>query len=86
MNEVEQDLLTWYTERLRPTEPLTAETDLLEEGYIDSVLMMDLIVSIEKRHGVRIENTDIAPRHFRTIAATAAFIAARQAADGKRGA
>jgi len=46
---------------------VTAQTDLLEAGVLDSLTMMDLLAFVESRYGVRFEDSEIAPRHFRTV-------------------
>ena len=48
-------------------EPITPQTDLFEADLLDSLLIMDVLAFIESRYGVRIEDSEIAPRHFRTI-------------------
>ena len=63
----EDSLLQWCNERLRVNCPITAETNLLDEGYLDSLFVMDLVVHIEKQHGVAIDSQDISPQNFRSI-------------------
>jgi acyl carrier protein len=59
--------------------PITVETDLLAEGLLDSLLVMDLANSIEREYGVSINNADISPRNFRTVRALAALVQSRRA-------
>ena len=48
------------------------ETDLLETGRLDSVGMVELLVRLEERFGVRVEI-----EQFRSVAAIATFILAQ---------
>ncbi len=74
---LEQGLLRLCNTRLRPKAPITAETGLLEQGLLDSLLVMDLVNSIEKQFGISIENAEISPRNFRTVRALAVLVASR---------
>jgi acyl carrier protein len=60
--------------------PVTPETDLLEGGLLDSILVMDLVSSVEKQFAVTIGCGDISPRNFRSIRALAALVESRRAA------
>ena len=59
--------------------PITAETNLLDEGYLDSLLVMAMVVYIEEQFGVTIDSTEISPRTFRSVRTLAALVAARGA-------
>ena len=62
-------LLARCQERLRGEAAITPQTDLLENGYLDSILVMDLVALAEKQFAVTIEFDDISPQNFRTILA-----------------
>ncbi len=64
--EIAGDLVKFLNQRLQPPTPIDAQTDLLGEGYLDSLLIVELMGRIEKVHGAALSNADIAPRHFRT--------------------
>ena len=55
------------------------ETDLLETGRLDSLGVVELLFQLEQRFGIRIDPDDLEVDHFRSLAAIAAFIAARVA-------
>ena len=55
------------------------ETDLLETGRLDSVGMVELLVGLERRFGVRVEVERLEIDHFRSVAALAAYIVERAA-------
>ncbi len=44
------------------------DTDLIEAGLVDSVLMMEIITDIESRYGIEIDGDDITPDNFMTVA------------------
>ncbi|MEM9412006.1 MAG: acyl carrier protein [Planctomycetota bacterium] len=46
---------------------ISAATDLVEENYLDSLLLMDLVILIENEMGVALSGDEVAPEHFRTI-------------------
>lgn len=73
-----EELLKFVAARLPAGEPLSAETDLLEADLLDSLLIMDIVAHVESAYGVRLENADIAPRNFRTVAALADLVAQRR--------
>lgn len=61
---------------LEPHSPdaIDPNTDLLEQGVIDSLLMMDLIAHLEGAYGIRLAVEDIVPSQFRSISALASLI------------
>jgi acyl carrier protein len=54
------------------------DADLLATGRLDSVAMVELLLQLEKHFGLRVDMEDLEVDHFRSIAAIAAFIAARR--------
>lgn len=79
--EVTTALRDWCNQRLQLADPITAETDLLDGGYLDSLMVMELVTTIEARYGVAIDNDAISPQNFRTVAAIAALVAGRDPSD-----
>ena len=75
---IRDELLGFVATRVPAGEPLTAETDLLETELLDSLLVMDVVAHVESAYGVKLENSDIAPRNFRTVAAIAGLVAERR--------
>ncbi len=57
---------------------VTGETDLLAAGLLDSMLVIDLISHVEATHGVRIEDSEITPEHFRAVVALAELISQKR--------
>jgi acyl carrier protein len=75
---IESELLDFVSSRVPDDEPLTSDTDLLESELLDSLLIMDLVAHVESVHGVKLENADISPRHFRTLGLLSKLVAERR--------
>jgi acyl carrier protein len=64
-----------------PAESLAADYDLLSGGVIDSLGLLKVIAWLEDRFDVAVDDIEIEPDNFRTIAAMNAFVQnARRAA------
>ena len=75
VQQIENELVEWCNQRIHPRVAITKETDLLGEGYLDSLLVMDLVAFVERRFAVAIDNAEISPRNFGSIQALAALAA-----------
>ena len=64
-------------------ESVGLEESLLESGTIDSMGVLQLVGFIEQTYGITVEDDDLMPENFDTIAAIVSFIERRQA--GARG-
>ena len=53
----------------------SAEVDLLEEGLVDSVRLVDLVLQIEQRFGVALPFEELEIEDFRSVARLAERIA-----------
>ncbi|MBS1961835.1 MAG: hypothetical protein JST04_06440 [Bdellovibrionales bacterium] len=59
---------------------LTAETSLRDGGLeLDSVDMLEVIVAVEQKFGVKVANAETGKKYFRTIGGIAEFVAANRA-------
>ena len=67
----------------KDAQAVAREESLLESGTIDSVGVMQLVAFLEKTYGITVEDDDLMPDNFDTIAAISAFVERRQA--GARG-
>lgn len=77
---IEDSLLKWYRHRIRTREPITTETDLLDAGYLDSLMLIELVVSLEEQYGVSIDSDEVSPQNFRSIRSLASLVVQRIAA------
>jgi D-alanine--poly(phosphoribitol) ligase subunit 2 len=55
----------------------TPDTDLLQQGILDSMSLVQLLVDLEERFGVKIELQDLQIDDLRTIRSIAALVAAK---------
>src|SRR5262245_31118322 len=62
-----------FVERLQIAVPST-ETDLIQMGILDSLQLVDLILSLETEFGIRISLDDLDLESFRSIARIADLI------------
>jgi acyl carrier protein len=74
-----QEVLTDYIKEIvaKTGQPLpTLDQPLLDSagGVIDSMTMWPLIVFVEERFGIKVEDTDLMQENFRTLRALTKFI------------
>jgi len=72
---LEAQLIALFARDLSVQVP-SPETDLLETGRLDSVGMVELLLRLEQRFGVRVALENLEIEHFRSVAAIATFILA----------
>lgn len=70
------------TEILDTTEPLTPGSDLFAAG-LDSMGIMQLLLTIEDKYGVAIDPADLSRENFSTGEKIAALVAEKQAAGSR---
>ncbi len=64
------------SQRLAADEPLDASTRLLDRGLaLDSVALLDLVLALEERFGIRFAEQDVTPARFASIASVAQLVA-----------
>ena len=49
-------------------------TQLIEEGIVDSMGLMQIVVFIEERTGLRVSDDDVTPDNFETVAAIGSLV------------
>ncbi|MGQ0636409.1 MAG: phosphopantetheine-binding protein [Planctomycetaceae bacterium] len=76
----EHDIAGYLSTRLPRAARIAPETELLDSGLLDSLLVMDLIAHLESEYCVRLDHDHVAPAHFRTPAAMARLVDLLQAA------
>ena len=61
--------------RIDPSDPIfDRDADLFEEGYVDSVGVMELLGFLDEQFGVEIPDDDLLSDEFSTIAGMAAIV------------
>ncbi len=77
--EIAEQIRTFLeTEFPNPGMRLTDTTPLLEEWFVDSMAIVETVLFLEKRFGVRIGRRDINGVHFRTVATLAELVSERR--------
>jgi D-alanine--poly(phosphoribitol) ligase subunit 2 len=61
-------------------DPPAADADLFENGLIDSLAFVELLMKLEQEFGVSVAVDDLELENFRTIERIAAFVEARTTA------
>lgn len=57
----------------------TDDASFLQEGIIDSLGVLELVSFAEKTFGVKVDQREVTPAHFDSVARLAAFIREKQA-------
>ncbi len=71
--ELEQFIVTELTQG-RGIDSVAADEDLLASGVVDSHGVMELVGFIESRYGIVVDDDDLTPENFQSLASIAAFI------------
>ena len=58
--------------------PLSNETLLLEEGILDSLGLLQLVVFLEERFGITVAEADLVPENFASVGTICAYLRARE--------
>jgi acyl carrier protein len=57
--------------------PLGNTTSLLETGILDSLSLLRLVVFVQERFGISVNDEDFVPEHFDTVDAICAYLRSR---------
>jgi len=71
LTDIQGQLLAFLRQYREADETLDAQTDLIRTGWLDSLLLVDLVLHIERCFGVVLVAQDVTPAHFRTVASLA---------------
>jgi acyl carrier protein len=58
--------------------PLADDTSLLENGVIDSLSLLRLVVFLEERFAIAVGDADLLPENFSSVNAICAYVRARE--------
>ncbi len=78
-NQLEADLLQLLRSRDLRFAEVAADTDLLDSGLLNSLLLTDLILHVEQHYGVQFDDRDVSPGNFRSVSAIVALVLRSQA-------
>jgi acyl carrier protein len=74
--DVEHAITAFLRERFS-VEPASAHANLIEDGILDSMMFVDLVMFIEERFGVVAALEDLEIDNFATVASVARFVTER---------
>jgi acyl carrier protein len=57
--------------------PLANETSLLETGVLDSLGLLRLVLFVQERFGIVVDDVDLVPEHFASVDAICAYLRSR---------
>lgn len=58
--------------------PYPDDASLVENGVIDSMNVMELVLFLEENLGIKVEDHEIVPEHFDSVSKLAEFVTAKQ--------
>ncbi|HUI94895.1 MAG TPA: phosphopantetheine-binding protein [Xanthobacteraceae bacterium] len=79
-HHLEADLLALVRSRGADHARVEPDTDLIDAGLLDSLLLTDLILHIEERYAVAFDASDVSPANFRSVATMAELVRGRSPA------
>ncbi len=53
---------------------ITAETDLLESGVVDSLGVLELVTFLQQEFSLAVADEDLTPENFQSVRSIAAFV------------
>ncbi len=57
--------------------PLTNATPLLETGVLDSLSLLKLVLFVQERFGIVVDDVDLVPEHFASVDTICAYLRSR---------
>jgi acyl carrier protein len=83
MRQVEEMIRTYITENMLFSDdgyPYTDSASFLEEGIVDSMGIMELVMFVEENFDVTVEDEELVPDNFDSVSKLAAYICAKSPA------
>jgi len=78
LHSIQDNLLDYLAQRTATPTDFDAETDMIDRGLLDSLMLMDLVLHVQAEFGLELQAADVTPEHFRSIASLARLIHQRQ--------
>ena len=75
---MQDKLINYISQEFYTGEAVEADTDLLDDGLIDSIGFMKIIQFMEDELGTKVEPQDMVVDHFMTVAAMTAYIESKK--------
>ncbi|MCU0982143.1 MAG: acyl carrier protein [Pirellulaceae bacterium] len=74
LSEIRTELLAFLRGQAGLDAAFGAETDLLANGVLDSLLLIDLVLHVERVFGVTLGSGDVTPTNFRSVESLACLV------------
>ena len=58
--------------------PYADDVSFLENGVVDSMNVMELVLLLEEKWGIKVEDTEIVPDNFDSVSRLAEFVRSKQ--------
>lgn len=71
---VEREIAGHLQDALCVPGPVEPDTNLIANGALDSLMMIDLIRFVEETYAIRIAPQEISPQHFQSVSALTTLI------------
>ena len=81
MNSVDELLRKYIAENIIFSNngyPYPDEASFLDNGIVDSMNVLELVMFVEQKFGVKVEDSEIVPDNFDSIASLASFVRHKQ--------
>lgn len=80
MKNIEETVRKYISEKILFSQnyPFSDEDSLLENGIIDSMNVMEIVVFLEEDLGVQVEDYEINPDNFDSVSRLAAYVRSKQ--------
>ena len=81
METLEKQIRTYIAQNILFTGneyPYTDDISFLDQGIVDSMNVLELVNFVEERYGLRVEDRDIVPDNFDSVARLAAYVRNRK--------
>ena len=82
--ELHAELMTLFRDTLNIEVP-DPNTDLIATGRLDSMAMIELLLNLERRYGIRIDLQTVAIERFKSVSSIAELIGAQHVNGNGRG-
>ncbi len=83
MDTVNAQVVNFIAEEIvrgRQTGDFSEEVNLIEQGILDSLSILKLVSFLEKQFGIKVEDIDLLPENFESVALIGDFVRARTSA------
>jgi methoxymalonate biosynthesis acyl carrier protein len=80
LDEIKKEIRTFLARYIRDPH-VKDEDDLFASGFINSLFAMQMVLFVEKKFAVKVENDDLDRKNFATINALARFVSHKTSSE-----